>query len=61
MKQLSTREFFQILTKNGFQFVRQKGNHAMWRRGDQLISVPSVKLNIMMARRFIREYNLTIE
>ena len=61
MKQLSTREFFQILTKNGFQFVRQKGNHKIWKRGEETVSVPAVRLNRMMAQRLIGEHNLKID
>ena len=60
MKQFSVKEFLGVLSKNGFYYERQKGSHQIWKRGQETVSVPVIKLNQMMARRFIKEYNLKI-
>lgn len=58
MKQFTGKEFISVLSHNGFVYERQRGSHQIWKRGDERISVPVLKLNKMMARRFIKEYGL---
>ena len=59
-KQLSPREFKRILNDNGFTLQRAKGSHFIYSNGIQTISVPSVKLNGLLAQRLIKENNLVV-
>ena len=56
-KEFSTREFEQILTRNGFKYHHQKGDHRIWKRNSEIIVITK-KLNKMIARRLLKEYNL---
>ena len=57
-KQWSNRDFCSLLRKNGYSFVRQSGNHQIWSNKANTISVPSVRINCMLARRLIKENNI---
>lgn len=56
-KAYSSNEFKKILSKNGFEFVRQKGDHRIYKRGDDIIMI-NKDLNKMVARRLLKTYNL---
>lgn len=57
-KEFSGREFKRILMNNGFEYVRQSGDHAIYKRGNET-AVVNTKLNKMVARRLIKTHNLT--
>ena len=57
-KEFNGREFKRILMNNGFVYVRQNGDHAIYKRGDEL-AVVNKKMNKMVARRLIKTHNLT--
>ena len=60
-KQLNSREFAKILRKNGFEFVGHgKGSHLHYRRGKELIVLPSQNCNRMWTRRMVKEFNLEL-
>lgn len=60
MKQWTSREFLRMLRKNGYTYSRHKGDHHIYvSEGGRHISVPQ-KLECVIARRLIREYNLDI-
>jgi len=40
MKSVKPRQMIKILEKNGFTFVRQKGSHRLYKKGDLRITVP---------------------
>ena len=61
MEQITGKEFVRVLSKNGFEFERQRGSHQIWKRGAETISVPVINLNRMLARRFVKEYALHVE
>lgn len=50
-----------MLRKNGYTYSRHNGDHHIYvSEGGRHISVPQ-KLECVIARRLIREYNLNIE
>lgn len=57
---LNPREFQQILKKNGFVYNHQTGNNRIWYRGSEHISVTASKLNPLLAKRLVKEYNLQL-
>ncbi|WP_022755884.1 type II toxin-antitoxin system HicA family toxin [Butyrivibrio fibrisolvens] len=57
---LSSREFQRILSKNGFVYNHQTGDHRIWYRGSEHISVTSNKLNPLIAKRLVKEYCLQL-
>lgn len=58
-KQLNSREFSKILKKNGFEYTGEcKGSHMHYRRGKELIVLPSRSCNRMWTRRMVKEFNL---
>lgn len=56
-KDYSTKEFQRLLMDNGFVFVRQKGDHMVYKRGNDIV-VATKNPNKMMIRRQIKTYNL---
>lgn len=40
MKSVKPRQMIKVLEKAGFRFVRQKGSHRLYRKGDLRITVP---------------------
>lgn len=56
-KDYNTKEFERLLMDNGFSFERQKGDHRIYKRGNDLI-VSNKKPNKMMIRRQIKTYGL---
>ena len=59
MKLVDLRTMRKILKNAGYVHTRTKGSHEMWSKNGNTISVPSVSLNPMIARRLIKENNLT--
>lgn len=60
MKQYKVRDFEKILRQNGYKFDRQNGSHKIWKSKNNSISVPSIKLVDVVARRLIKENNLNM-
>lgn len=59
-KQWTPKEFQRVLKQNGFCIVRSKGSHIIWKNeNNKTISIPATKVNAMLARRLIKENNLT--
>ena len=60
MKQYTQREFIRIVRRNGYEYNRHSGDHAIYvnDRGRH-ISIPQ-KLECVIARRLIKENNLII-
>jgi len=40
MKSVKPRRMVKILERKGFRFVRQKGSHRLYRKGDLRVTVP---------------------
>lgn len=60
-KRYKRREFIRILLDNGFTYERTKGDHDIYKRGNQHISIPyRTDLNRMLTRRLIKENNLKV-
>ena len=59
--QWSNKSFCTLLRKNGYTFIRQKGNHQIWSKDNTPISIPSVKINCMLAKRLIKENGIVEE
>lgn len=49
-----------ILRKNGFKRVRQTGDHVIYYRGEDHISIPYVKCNGLLLQRLFKENNIEI-
>lgn len=56
-KTYSTREFERLLNDNGYKFIRQKGDHIIYRKENNTIVITK-DLNKMVAKRLIKENNL---
>lgn len=56
-KNYSTKEFQRLLVANGFTFVRCKGDHFIYKRGNDTI-IATKKPNKMMVRRMLKTYDL---
>ena len=56
-KDFTTREFHRILINNGFEMVRQRGSHHIFKRGSEEI-VTNNNINKLVCRRLIKNYNL---
>lgn len=61
-KSFSSREFNRILINNGFELVRKKGDHYIFKRGQDTVSTTngSSGINMMVARRIVKTYNLKV-
>ena len=57
LKTYNRREFEHLLNKNGYELVRCRGSHFVYKKESTTISVPK-NLNKMIGRRLIKEYNL---
>lgn len=62
IKNFSSREFNRILINNGFELVRKKGDHYIFKRNSDTVTTTNggSGMNIMVARRLIKQYNLAI-
>lgn len=60
MKQYTHREFVKIVKANGFHYNRHSGDHAIYVNDNgRHISIPA-KLESVIARRLIKEYDLEL-
>lgn len=59
-KQWNPREFQKLLRRNGYNKIKQNGSHQIWNDGNSSISIPTVKLNYLIAKRLIKENSLVI-
>ena len=57
---ISPREFQRVLKRNGFVYSHQTGNNSIWYRGGEHISVTATKLNPLIARRLVKEYDIQL-
>ena len=56
-KSYSKREFHRVLLDNGFELVRTRGSHYVFKRGEEEI-VTNKDINKMVARRILKQYKL---
>ena len=59
MKTYNLKEVKNILSNNGFQFCYQNGNHLIYKKNNQHITITRT-INKMVFQRLIKEYDLTI-
>lgn len=57
MKQYTSKEFKYLLRRNGYEKMRTKGSHSIYKKGDKTVAV-NLKLNPMVCRRLIKENDL---
>ena len=59
-KNFSSREFNKILTDNGFELIRKKGDHYIFKRGSDTVATTNggSRMNQMVEKRIIKTYNL---
>ena len=60
MKTFNSREFAELLIENGYEYTRCKGDHKIYKNKEKTICFNWRKLNKMVARRLIKEYNLNV-
>ena len=59
IKDWSVREFKRMLVMNGYTLTRTSGDHCVYtKKGYNHISIPNTNINMMVARRVIKENNL---
>ena len=58
----TVREFRIVLKNNGYTLQRKRGDHEIWIKDGKHISIPnnSKCINVMVARRLIKENNLKV-
>ncbi len=56
-KRYSDREFKRVLKDNGFEPIRQSGDHIIYSNGKRKLTSKK-NLNHMIALRLMKEYNL---
>lgn len=59
MKKYTSREMKKILRMNGYEEVRQRGSHCIFKKDTATVVVNS-NLNPMVCRRLIKENNLIV-
>lgn len=60
MKQYTQKEFIRIVKRNGYNYNRHNGDHAIYiNNKGKHISIPQ-KLECVIAKRLIKENNLNI-
>lgn len=56
-KAYNTREFERILLNNGFEILRTRGSHIIYKRNNETITI-NEGINKMVCRRLLKTYNL---
>jgi predicted RNA binding protein YcfA (HicA-like mRNA interferase family) len=59
VKTFSTLDMERILRNNGFECVRHRGDHRIWKNGNRTV-VLSRQINQMICRRLIKENSLVL-
>ena len=59
VKTYTRREFEQLLNENGFELVRCRGSHFIYKKANETVAVPK-NLNSMIGRRLVKEHNLIV-
>jgi len=54
----NVREFKKLLSDNGFVFHRQKGYHRIYKRGNEILSMPTNHPAQTTLYDLIKQYNL---
>ena len=57
-KTFTRKECLAIIRNNGFMYDHSTGGHDIYKNGTQTLSVSSAKINPMLFRRLMKEYNL---
>lgn len=57
----NVREFQRLLVDNGFEFVRQTGSHRIYKRGSEILSMPTSNPAQTTLYDLIKQYNLKKE
>jgi len=59
----SSRLIINILLKNGFTFISQRGSHCKYRKGDKTVIVPSPRKEIPIGtfRSILRQSGLSVD
>lgn len=57
MKVVNRRDLVNLLLKNSFKYVRTRGGHYIYKRGEDT-AVVSIRQNEVITARMIKEYNL---
>lgn len=55
---LKFKDIERILIDNGFTRVRTKGDHVIYKRGTDTLSIPCPKCNGLILQRLFRQFNI---
>ena len=63
MKSVKPRQMIKVLERSGFIFIRQKGSHRLYRKGELRVTVPYHNKDIKPGtlRNILKQSNLTEE
>ena len=63
MKSVKPRQMIKVLERSGFTFIRQKGSHRLYRKGELRVTVPYHNKDIKPGtlRNILKQSNLTEE
>lgn len=53
-----SREFIKLLKANGYEYVRSKGDHAIYSNGSNHIAITKPTIKGVIVQRLIKENNL---
>ena len=59
-KVLNPREARRVLRDNGFVYIKSKGDHDIFERGNERITVTAVGLNRMVWKRMVKTHSLKV-
>lgn len=57
-KIFTRKECIRIIRNNHFIYDHSSGGHDIYKRNEEVLSIPSNKINPMLFRRLMKEYNL---
>ena len=63
MKSVKPRQMIKVLERSGFIFIRQKGSHRLYRKGELRVTVPYHNKDIKLGtlRNILKQSDLTEE
>lgn len=55
---LKFRKIDKILKKNGFKVIRVKGDHYIYKRGNDTAVIPYVDCNELLLEKYFKQFNI---
>ena len=58
---LKFKDIERILFDNGFKRIRTKGDHVIYRRGNDVLSIPCPKCNGLILQRLFKQFDIKMK